>query len=77
MSNRYPDPKTSMDFTTHTVHEVFIDLNREAVLHTAKDADAVIIRVQTFGPNGRPTTRSLRIPVDALREPPLPTEWDN
>lgn len=76
MPNRHIDPTTAMEFTTHTIHEVFIDLHREAVLHTAKDADAVIIRVQVFGPTGRPTTRSLRIPTDALREPPTPTEWD-
>ena len=73
-----PIPKNAMEFTSHAVHEVYIDLHREAVLHTAKDAEAVIIRVQTFGPNGRPTTRSLRIPTDMLREPPAPLEpaWD-
>lgn len=62
--------KQSMDFESYTVSEVHIDLNREAVLHQAKDAEVVIIRVQTFGPTGRPTTRSLRIPTDLLREPP-------
>lgn len=61
--------KNSMDFTSYAVHEMHIDLNREAILHTAKDAEVVILRVQTFGPNGRPTSRTLRIPTDSLREP--------
>ena len=69
---KYIDPTRAMEFTSHAVHEVYIDLNREAVLHTAKDAEVVIIRVQVFGPSGRPTTRSLRILTDSLKEPNLP-----
>lgn len=73
----YPKtPRNSMDFESHMVSEVYIDLNREAILHTAKDAETVILRVQVFGPSGRPTTRSLRIPTDLLREPPVPdADW--
>lgn len=68
-------PKNAMEFTSYAVHEMHIDLNREAILHTAKDAEVVILRVQTFGPNGRPSSRTLRIPTDMLREPteyPIP-----
>jgi hypothetical protein len=65
-----------MQYTSHEVSEVHIDLNREAILHTAKEAQVVIIKVQVFSPNGRPTTRSLRIPTSLLREPP-PEDIDN
>lgn len=67
-------PTRSLDFTTHEVHEVFVDLNREALEHIAKDAQFIIIRVQVFGPNGRPSTRTLRLPSSILREPT--PEWD-
>lgn len=62
--------RNSIDVEVHSVREVYIDLHREALLHTAKreQAEVVILRVQTFGPNGRPTTRTLRLPVDLLEE---------
>lgn len=62
--------RNSIDVEVFSVREVYIDLNREALLHTAKreQAEVVILRVQTFGPNGRPTTRTLRLPVDLLEE---------
>lgn len=62
-------PTNALEFHTTTVHEVYIDLDREALQHIAKDAQVLIVRVQTFGPSGRPTSRTLRIPTDALVEP--------
>lgn len=69
-------PTNSLEFQSFTVHEQYVDLDREALQHIAKDAQVLIIRVQTFGPTGRPSSRSLRIPVDALIEPP-PLDMDN
>lgn len=66
-------PQRMLDFETHEVHEVYVDLHREALEHLAKDAQFIIIRVQVFGPNGRPSTRSLRLPSSILREPT--PEW--
>lgn len=64
--------RNSIDIEVFAVREVFVDINREALLHTAKreQAEVVILRVQTFGPNGRPTSRTLRLPASLLEEPP-------
>lgn len=59
----------ALEFTTHRVNEVVVDLHPEALRHIAKDADFVILRVQTFGPTGRPSSRTLRIPRSTLEEP--------
>lgn len=77
MTNRHIDPTRALEFISSEVHEVHVDLNAEALRHIAKDAQALIIRVQTFGPSGRPTFKSLRIPTDALKEPPMPSTWDD
>lgn len=61
--------RDAIEFYTTRINEVHIDLEREALLHIAKDADAVIIRVQVFAQSGRPATRSLRIPRQLLEEP--------
>ncbi len=70
--------RTSIDYETHRVSEVFMDLPREAVQHIAKreGVDYVIIRVQVFGPNGRPASRTLRLHKDLLEEPPAGSEYD-
>lgn len=62
-------PRNSLEFQQFTLHEQHVDLDREALLHIAKDAQVLVIRVQTFGPSGRPSSRTLRIPTDLLREP--------
>ena len=62
-------PTNALEFISHRVSEVHVDLSREALLHIAKDAEVVILRVQTFGPNGRPTSRTLRLPVSILSDP--------
>lgn len=71
-------PQNSLDFQAFTVHEQHVDLNREALLHIAKDAQVLVLRVQTFGPSGRPSSRTLRIPRQLLEEPtPEPrTSWE-
>ena len=68
---------TSIDFTAFEVREKHIDLNREALLHIAgRDGiETLILRVQTFGPTGRPSSRTLRLNVAQLREPEAPLEY--
>lgn len=70
-------PTNALEFYRHEVHEVHVDLDREALAHIAKDAEFLIIRVQVFGPSGRPSSRTLRIPTELLKEPPSPTAWDD
>ena len=60
-------PTNSLEFIAHTVHEQHVDLDREALQHIAKDAQVLVIRVQTFGPSGRPSSRSLRITAARCR----------
>lgn len=61
----------SIEFYTHKVSEVQVDLPREALLHIAKqeDVEFVILRVQVFGRNGRPASRTLRLHRSMLEEP--------
>jgi hypothetical protein len=62
-----------MRIHTHKVSEVHIDLDVEALLQTAKSegVDWIIIRVQTFGRSGRPSSRTLRLHKDQLIEPDI------
>jgi len=69
-------PTNSLEFHATEVHEVHMDLNTEALRHIAKDAQVLIIRVQVWT-NGRPTTRTLRIPTDLLQEPNPLDSWDS
>jgi hypothetical protein len=65
----YRTPKNSLDFDTFTLHEVYVDLNIDALRHIAKDAQVLVIRVSGLNSNsGRPVSRTLRIPVDLLKE---------
>ena len=70
-------PQHSIDIEVFSVREVYVDLNREALQQTAKreQAEVVILRVQVFGPNGRPSTRTLRIPASILEEPAPDAGW--
>lgn len=63
--------RNSIEFHTHRVREVHVDLNREALEQIAKneEVDFVVIRVQVFSPNGRPASRTLRLSRDMLTEP--------
>lgn len=61
----------SIQFYTHKVSEVHVDLPNDALLHIAKseDVEFVILRVQVWGRNGRPASRTLRLHRDMLEEP--------
>lgn len=61
----------TLTFYPHKVSEVHVDLDRAELLKVAKDqgVDFIIIRVQTFSPNGRPASRTLRLPKSLLEEP--------
>lgn len=69
-------PTNALEFHRSEVHEVYVDLEREALEHIAKDAEVLIVRVQVFGPSGRPSTRTLRLPTQLLKEPPPDTDWE-
>jgi hypothetical protein len=66
----------SIDISTFEVREKHIELNREALLHIAgRDGiEVLIIRVHGYSHTGRPTSRTLRIPVGMLHEPTEPDD---
>lgn len=66
-------PGHHIEIETHTVSEVHVDLNREALKHIARDAEYVIIRVQTRGPSGRPSSKTMRLHRSQLEDPKIPT----
>lgn len=71
------NPQNSLDITTFEIREKHVELNREALLHIAgRDGiEVLIIRVHGFAPSGRPTSRTLRIPVGMLQEPTEPDDY--
>lgn len=70
-----PTPRNSIEFHSHTTREVHVELEREALLHLARDVDFVILRVQVFGSNGRPASRTLRLSKSLLEQPEPMPDW--
>lgn len=66
--------RNSIEFHTSKVSEVHVDLPNDALLHIAKqeDVEFVILRVQVWGRNGRPASRTLRLHKSQLEAPPEP-----